>query len=99
MRWSLDSIRASVQAARLAENEGVQIKTYSIIYNAIEEVKSAMEGMLEPKIQEKVVANVEIGMYLNSIKLPLPVVMYSMEKYTGIPRSGYTRWYRGLSCW
>jgi len=38
----------------------VEIKTYSIIYNAIEEVKSAMEGMLEPKIQEKVVANVEV---------------------------------------
>jgi len=54
------NVRASVQAAKLAENEGVQIKTYSIIYNAIEEVKSAMEGMLEPKIQEKVVANVEI---------------------------------------
>jgi translation initiation factor IF-2 len=54
------NVRASVQAGRLAENEGVQIKTYSIIYNAIEEVKSAMEGMLEPKIQEKVVANVEI---------------------------------------
>ena len=54
------NVRPSVQAARLAENEGVQIKTYSIIYNAIEEVKSAMEGMLEPKIQEKVVANVEI---------------------------------------
>jgi translation initiation factor IF-2 len=45
------NVRASVQAGRLAENEGVQIKTYSIIYNAIEEVKSAMEGMLEPKIQ------------------------------------------------
>ena len=38
----------------------MEIKTYSIIYNAIEEVKSAMEGMLEPKIQEKVVANVEV---------------------------------------
>jgi translation initiation factor IF-2 len=33
---------------------------YSIIYNAIEEVKSAMEGMLEPKVQEKIIANVEI---------------------------------------
>ena len=54
------NVRASMQAAKLAENEGVEIKTYSIIYNAIEEVKSAMEGMLEPKIQEKVVANVEI---------------------------------------
>ena len=54
------NVRPSAQAARLAENEGVEIKTYSIIYNAIEEVKSAMEGMLEPKIQEKVVANVEV---------------------------------------
>jgi len=54
------NVRPSLQASRLAESEGVEIKTYSIIYNAIEEVKSAMEGMLEPKIQEKVVANVEV---------------------------------------
>jgi translation initiation factor IF-2 len=54
------NVRPSVQASRLAENEGVEIKTYSIIYNVIEEIKSAMEGMLEPKIQEKVVANVEV---------------------------------------
>jgi len=54
------NVRPSSQAARLAENEGVQIKTYSIIYNVIDEIKSAMEGMLEPKIQEKVVANVEV---------------------------------------
>jgi translation initiation factor IF-2 len=54
------NVRPSLQAAKLAENEGVEIKNYSIIYNAIEEVKSAMEGMLEPKITEKEVANVEI---------------------------------------
>ena len=54
------NVRPSLQAARLAENEGMEIKMYSIIYNAIEEMKSAMEGMLEPKIQEKIVANVEI---------------------------------------
>ncbi len=54
------NVRPSLQANKLAENEGVQIKTYSIIYNAIEEVKSAMEGMLEPKVEEKEVANVEI---------------------------------------
>ena len=52
--------RPSAQAARLAENEGVEIKLYSIIYNAIEEIKSAMEGMLEPTIQEKITANVEV---------------------------------------
>jgi len=54
------NVRASTQASRLAENEGVEIKTYSIIYNIIDEVKSAMEGMLEPKIQEKEVATVEV---------------------------------------
>jgi translation initiation factor IF-2 len=54
------NVRPSMQASRIAENAGIQIKTYSIIYNAIEEVKSAMEGMLEPKIQEKIVANIEI---------------------------------------
>jgi translation initiation factor IF-2 len=54
------NVRPSQQANRLAENEGVEIKLYSIIYNAIEEIKSAMEGMLEPKIQEKIVANVEV---------------------------------------
>lgn len=54
------NVRPSSQASKLAENEGVQIRLYSIIYNAIEEVKSAMEGMLEPKIQEKIVANVEV---------------------------------------
>lgn len=54
------NVRPSTQAARLAESEGVEIKTYSIIYNVIDEIKSAMEGMLEPKIQEKVVANVEV---------------------------------------
>lgn len=54
------NVRPSAQAAKLADTEGVEIKSYSIIYNAIEELKSAMEGMLEPKIQEKEVATVEI---------------------------------------
>jgi translation initiation factor IF-2 len=49
-----------MQANRLAETEGVQIKLYSIIYTAIEEVKSAMEGLLEPKFEEKITANVEV---------------------------------------
>ena len=54
------NVRPSMQASKLAETEGVEIKMYSIIYNAIDEIKSAMEGMLEPKIQEKIVANVEV---------------------------------------
>ena len=54
------NVRPSGQASKLAVTEGVEIKLYSIIYNAIEEIKSAMEGMLEPKIQEKIVANVEV---------------------------------------
>jgi translation initiation factor IF-2 len=54
------NVRPSLQANRLAENAGIQIRTYSIIYTAIDEIRSAMEGMLEPKVQEKIVANVEI---------------------------------------
>lgn len=54
------NVRPTTQASRLADNEGVEIKTYSIIYNVIDEIKSAMEGMLEPKIQEKITANVEV---------------------------------------
>ncbi len=54
------NVRPSLQAARLAETESIEIKLYSIIYNAIEEIRSAMEGMLEPTVEEKVLANVEI---------------------------------------
>lgn len=54
------NVRPSSQANKLAENEGVQVKLYSIIYTAIDEIRSAMEGMLEPKVEEKEVATVEI---------------------------------------
>jgi translation initiation factor IF-2 len=54
------NVRPTLQAARLAENESIEIKMYSIIYNAIEEIRSAMEGMLEPTVEEKILANVEI---------------------------------------
>jgi len=54
------NVRPSLQASKLAEHEAIQIRHYSIIYNAIDEIKSAMEGMLEPKMQEKIVANVEV---------------------------------------
>jgi translation initiation factor IF-2 len=54
------NVRPSLQASKLAEHEGVEIKTYSIIYDAIDEVKSAMEGMLEPKLQEKILGVAEI---------------------------------------
>ena len=54
------NVRPSSQASRLADTEGVEIKTYSIIYNAIADVKDAMEGLLEPKTVEKIVANVEV---------------------------------------
>lgn len=53
-------VRPSIQAAKLAEQENIEIRTYSIIYDAIEEIKSAMEGLLEPKIEKKTVCNVEI---------------------------------------
>jgi translation initiation factor IF-2 len=54
------NVRPSIQAARLAESEAIQIKLYSIIYTAIDEIRSAMEGMLEPGVEEKILANVEV---------------------------------------
>ena len=54
------NVRPTLQAARLAENEAIQIKMYSIIYTAIDEIRSAMEGMLEPTVEEKILANVEV---------------------------------------
>ncbi len=54
------NVRPSSQASRLADNAGIEIKMYSVIYQAIDEVKSAMEGMMEPTVKEKITANVEV---------------------------------------
>ncbi len=53
-------VRPSAAARKLAEQEGVDIRTYSVIYDAIEEIKDAMEGMLSPEIKEEVTAQVEV---------------------------------------
>ncbi|MDR1344078.1 MAG: translation initiation factor IF-2, partial [Tannerellaceae bacterium] len=53
-------VRPAQPARRMAEKEGVEIRLYSIIYNAIEEVKSAMEGMLAPEVKEEITALVEV---------------------------------------
>jgi len=53
-------VRPSLGARKLAEREGVQIKTYSIIYEAIEEIKLAIEGMLEPTKEEKIMGQVAV---------------------------------------
>ncbi len=53
-------VRPSVQARRLAEAEQIDIRLYSIIYQALEELKSAIEGLLAPKIEEKIIGNLEV---------------------------------------
>ena len=53
-------VRPAQTARRQADKEGVEIRQYSIIYDAIEEVKLAMEGMLSPEIKEEVIGNVEV---------------------------------------
>lgn len=53
-------VRPSQQARRMAETDGVDIRLYSIIYDAIEEIRSAMEGMLSPEIREEQTAYVEV---------------------------------------
>ena len=53
-------VRPSMNAKALAEKEDIQIKYYNIIYDAIYEIKAAMEGLLEPKFEEKIVGNIEV---------------------------------------
>jgi translation initiation factor IF-2 len=53
-------VRPSVNARRLAENEQIEIRTYSIIYQAIDDVRDAMEGLLAPKFEEVITANIEV---------------------------------------
>jgi translation initiation factor IF-2 len=53
-------VRPSVSARKLAENEEIDIRLYSIIYDAINEVKAAMEGMLAPEFEEKITCNVQV---------------------------------------
>ena len=53
-------VRPSVTARKLAEQDGVDIRLYSIIYDAIEEVKAAMEGMLAPVLKEEITATIEV---------------------------------------
>ena len=54
------NVRPTMQARKIAEREQIDIRLYSIIYTAIEEIKSAIEGMLAPEIQEVVTCNIEI---------------------------------------
>ncbi len=53
-------VRPSASARKFAEQEGVDIRMYSIIYDAIEEVKSAMEGMLAPEVKEEITSTIEV---------------------------------------
>ena len=53
-------VRPSIQARKLSESESIDIRLYSVIYKAIEEIKLAMEGMLDPEFEEKIVCNIEV---------------------------------------
>ena len=64
-------VRPSNAAAKMAENEGVDIRKYSVIYDAIEEVKAAMEGMLAPQVKEQVTATIEVREVFNITKVGL----------------------------
>ena len=63
------NVRPSASAKKLAEQEQIDIRLYSIIYNAINEVKDAMEGMLAPEFQEKITCNIEVKEVFNITKV------------------------------
>ena len=62
-------VRPSAMAERMADNEGVDIRKYSIIYDAIEEVTAAMEGMLEPILKEQITSTIEVREVFNISKV------------------------------
>ena len=72
-------VRPSAQARHLAEQEGVDIRQYSVIYDAIEEVKDAMEGMLSPEIKEEVTAEVEVRQVYHISKVGTVAGAYVMD--------------------
>ncbi|HJH60007.1 MAG TPA: translation initiation factor IF-2 [Bacteroidetes bacterium] len=63
------NVRPTLQARRIAEREQIDIRLYSIIYQAIEEIKAAIEGMLAPKMEEVVTCNIEIREVFNISKV------------------------------
>ncbi len=74
-------VRPSPKAKQAADLEKVQIKPYSIIYTAIEEIKDAMEGMLAPKIEENIVGNVEVRDVFKITKVGTVAGCYVTEGY------------------
>ncbi len=82
-------VRPSMQARRLAEKEQIDIRLYSIIYDAINEIKSAMEGMLSPEIKEEITATLEV---LETFKITkIGTVAGCMVKEGKIKRSSKVR--------
>ena len=82
-------VRPSSSAAKLAEQEGVDIRKYSVIYDAIEEVKAAMEGMLAPTLKEQITATIEVREVFNITKVGL--VAGAMVKTGKVKRSDKAR--------
>ena len=82
-------VRPSNAAAKLAEQEGVDIRKYSVIYDAIEEVKAAMEGMLAPTLKEQVTATIEVREVFNISKVGL--VAGAMVRTGKVKRSDKAR--------
>lgn len=72
-------VRPSVSARKLAEKEGVEIKLYSIIYEAINEIKAAVEGMLEPTKEERILGQVEIREVFKISKIGTVAGCYVLE--------------------
>ena len=82
-------VRPSGAADRMAEKEGVDIRKYSVIYDAIEEVKAAMEGMLAPEVKEVVTATIEVREVFNITKVG--TVAGAMVKTGKVKRSDKAR--------
>jgi translation initiation factor IF-2 len=73
------SVRAEPKASELAQREGVDIRLYNIIYNAIDDIKAAMEGLLEPTLKERILGRAEVRQTFHVSKVGTIAGVYVVE--------------------
>lgn len=75
------NVRPEVKAAQIAEKEGVDVRLYNVIYEAIEDVKKALEGMLEPTLKEKIIGRAEVRQLFPVSRLGTIAGSYVIDGY------------------
>ena len=82
------NVRPSVAVSSMAQRDGVEIRTYSVIYEAIEEVEAALKGMLDPEFKEEVLGNIEVrNTFRCRMSVSSPALTCLPERWERMPAS------------